>query len=53
MKKLAALLALLLSGCVGIPANVQPVGDFELDRYLAPGTKSPGWITPSNGPAAG
>jgi apolipoprotein D and lipocalin family protein len=34
MKKLAALLALLLSGCVGIPANVQPVGDFELDRYL-------------------
>ncbi len=34
MKKLAALLALLLSGCVGMPANVQPVGNFELDRYL-------------------
>lgn len=34
MKKLAALLALLLSGCVGMPTNVQPVGNFELDRYL-------------------
>lgn len=24
----------LLSGCVGIPPNVQPVQNFQLDRYL-------------------
>ncbi len=24
----------LLSGCVGIPAGVEPVDDFELERYL-------------------
>ncbi|KZY60934.1 lipocalin [Oleiphilus sp. HI0071] len=28
------LMAALLSGCTGIPKNVQPVSDFELDRYL-------------------
>lgn len=30
----AVALSLLLSGCVGLPEGVQPVGDFELDRYL-------------------
>ena len=34
MKRLAALLALLLAGCTGMPANVQPVTGFQLDRYL-------------------
>lgn len=34
MKRLAALFALLLAGCTGIPANVQPVTGFQLDRYL-------------------
>lgn len=34
MKRLAALLALLLAGCTGMPATVQPVTGFQLDRYL-------------------
>jgi apolipoprotein D and lipocalin family protein len=34
MKKLLALLALLLGGCVTLPENVRPVGDFRLERYL-------------------
>ena len=34
MKRLAALFAILLAGCTGIPANVQPVTGFQLDRYL-------------------
>lgn len=31
---LAGLLSVLLGGCVGHPASVQPVGNFNLDRYL-------------------
>ena len=27
-------LALLFNGCVGLPENVEPVADFELERYL-------------------
>ncbi|HCU68099.1 MAG TPA: lipocalin [Desulfomicrobium sp.] len=34
MKHLLALLALLLGGCVSLPDNVRPVGDFKLERYL-------------------
>lgn len=35
MKKLLILLAsLLLSGCLGMPENVTPVSEFELQRYL-------------------
>ena len=35
MKKwLLILSALLMTGCVGIPKNVQPVQSFELNRYL-------------------
>lgn len=34
MKILTAALILLLSGCVGIPENIQPVENFKLDRYL-------------------
>lgn len=31
---LSVLLASLLSGCLGMPAGVQPVENFELQRYL-------------------
>ena len=34
MKKLAVLVCLFLSGCLGMPQNVKPVNDFEIDRYL-------------------
>ncbi len=34
MEKLAAVLALFVTGCVGIPDNVEPVGNFKADRYL-------------------
>jgi len=34
MKQIATLLALLLTGCVGIPKNVQPVDNFRLEKYL-------------------
>jgi apolipoprotein D and lipocalin family protein len=34
MKKLAMLWAVLLTGCVGVPKNVQPVENFKLDKYL-------------------
>lgn len=34
MKKLVALLALLLGGCVGMPDTVRPVEGFKLERYL-------------------
>ena len=34
MKKLTAILVLILCGCVGIPANVKPVENFKLERYL-------------------
>jgi apolipoprotein D and lipocalin family protein len=29
-----SLLLLVLAGCTGTPAGVQPVGDFDADRYL-------------------
>jgi len=34
MKFLALVLTILLMGCVGIPENVKPVENFQLDRYL-------------------
>ncbi len=34
MKKISLLLVLFLTGCVGIPENVQPVDNFKLEKYL-------------------
>lgn len=34
MKKLATALLLMLTGCVGVPEGITPVGDFQLERYL-------------------
>lgn len=35
MKKLLVLMSLFgLAGCLGMPKNVEPVQNFELDRYL-------------------
>lgn len=35
MKKLLLMISvLILTGCLGMPKNVQPVSDFELNRYL-------------------
>ena len=34
MKKLLALLVLLLTGCVGIPENVKPIDNFKVEKYL-------------------
>jgi len=34
MKFLLALFFILLTGCVGIPENVEPVNNFKLERYL-------------------
>lgn len=34
MKKLFIMLALFLTGCVGIPDNVKPVDHFEVKKYL-------------------
>ena len=34
MRKLSIVLILLLSGCVGIPENVEPVENFKLEQYL-------------------
>lgn len=34
MRSLSALLAMLISGCTGIPQDITPVTGFELDRYL-------------------
>ncbi len=31
---LASILALLFTGCVGMPDTVRPVGNFQLERYL-------------------
>ena len=28
------MISCLLTGCVGVPKGVEPVRDFELDRYL-------------------
>ncbi len=33
-KKLPILFLLFISGCVGIPENVKPVNNFQLERYL-------------------
>lgn len=32
--RVVILLAVLLTGCTGLPKNIEPVGDFALDRYL-------------------
>lgn len=34
MKKLFLILALLISGCTGIPENIHPVSKFQLNSYL-------------------
>lgn len=34
MKRIVIVFALFLTGCVGIPENVKPVGQFELEKYL-------------------
>lgn len=34
MKHIVTVLCLLLSGCVGLPDNVKPVTNFNLERYL-------------------
>jgi apolipoprotein D and lipocalin family protein len=34
MKILSIFLALLFTGCLGIPENVQPVDNFQLEKYL-------------------
>lgn len=34
MKHLFLIASLLLSGCITLPQNVQPVGNFKLERYL-------------------
>jgi len=34
MKKLITVFVLFLTGCVGIPDNVSPVDNFNLERYL-------------------
>lgn len=34
MKKLLALLVLLLTGCVGMPENVKPIDNFKVEKYL-------------------
>ena len=34
MKKIFAWFTLLLAGCVGIPENIKPVDDFNIERYL-------------------
>ncbi len=34
MRKISIVLFLLLTGCMGIPENVQPVEQFKLEKYL-------------------
>ncbi len=34
IRKLSALLILLLTGCVGIPDRVKPVDNFKIEQYL-------------------
>jgi len=34
MNKLSIVLVVFLAGCMGMPENVRPVGDFRLQRYL-------------------
>ncbi|MGL5905439.1 MAG: lipocalin family protein, partial [Shewanella sp.] len=33
-KILFMICTLILSGCLGMPRNVEPIKDFNLDRYL-------------------
>jgi apolipoprotein D and lipocalin family protein len=33
-KKLPIILVFLLIGCVGTPENIEPVANFDLDKYL-------------------
>lgn len=34
MKRLITIVILILAGCTGIPDGIEPVDDFQLDRYL-------------------
>ena len=34
MKKILIVLALFLTGCIGIPENVKPVDNFKVEKYL-------------------
>jgi apolipoprotein D and lipocalin family protein len=34
MKRVSMLLGLLLTGCVGVPENVKPVDNFNVEKYL-------------------
>ena len=34
MKRLSILFVLFLMGCVGIPENVRPVENFNIEKYL-------------------
>ena len=34
MRKISVIFVLFLVGCVGIPSNVKPVDNFQLERYL-------------------
>jgi len=34
MKRLSIIFILFLTGCVGVPDDIEPVKDFKLDRYL-------------------
>ena len=34
MKKLLIILFVFFTGCVGIPENVEPVSNFNLEKYL-------------------
>ena len=34
MKRLSIFFILLFLGCVGVPDNIEPVKNFDLDRYL-------------------
>lgn len=34
MKQILLFLVMFISGCVGLPDNIKPVRDFDLDRYI-------------------
>ena len=34
MKRILLLFCLFLTGCVGIPENVKPVNNFNIEKYL-------------------
>ena len=46
--RLTALMLFLCAACTGIPDGVEPVSDFEVDRYLGPGMRSRDWIIVSS-----